>query len=92
MHLGDMKKTEYSHLHREEVQKCTVVVNVRFCSMSIYGLPRFGTRESGGIKFFESLLHPRHQDRSSTWVSSFHPPHSARTHNSLFLKHKHWRG
>lgn len=59
MHLGDMKRTEYSHLHGEEAQKCPVVFNViRFSSVSIYGVSRLVTRESRGLKFFESLLHP----------------------------------
>lgn len=92
MHLGDIKRTECSHLHEEEAQKYSMVINIiRFSSVSIYGVCRFGARKRGGLKFFESLLHPRYQDRSSTWTSSFHLPHSVMTHYSLHLIHKNWR-
>lgn len=68
-------KIESSHLFGEEAQKYPVVFKaIRFSSASICGVPQLGTRESGRLKFFESSLHPRHQDRSRTRASSFHPP------------------
>lgn len=49
MHLGAVKRTECSYLLGEEAQKCTVVLYViRFRSMSIYGVPRLGTRDNWG--------------------------------------------
>lgn len=68
-------RTECSHLFGQEAQEHPVVFKViRFSSASICGVPRFGTRESGGLKVSENSLHPRHQDRSSTRASSLHPP------------------
>lgn len=49
MHLGALEGIDCSYLHGEEAQKCTVVLYViRFHSMSIYEVPRLGTRENWG--------------------------------------------
>lgn len=86
MHLGDIKRTECSDLHGEEAQNCTVVFHaIRFSSVSIYGVPTFVTRKSGGFKFLEHLLHPRYQDRSSMWASSFHLFPTQRGHTTVCM-------
>lgn len=49
MHLRDMKRTECSYLRGRRHKSVQVVLNViRFSSMSIYGVPRLGTRENWG--------------------------------------------
>lgn len=84
MYLGDMTRTKYSHLHGLEAQKHPLVFKViRF----IYGAPRFGIRESGGLHFLIAHYVPG----VKTGPAHFVIPHLVRTLYYLHLRYKNWR-